>query len=128
MWTPFNIAYLFVLLFSGAVIEWSVYMFISSFGFWFVRTNNLRGIAGTFLFRVSNYPLQIYGRFFPFIMTFIFPFAFMAYYPTHYFFRLNVEIYPNYFTYLTPLVALVSWLIAFGFWSVGLRYYQSTGT
>ena len=127
-WNPFNIAFLFVLIFSGAVIEWAVYMFISSFGFWFVRTNNLRGIAGVFLFLASNYPLQIYGRFFPFVMTFIFPFAFMAYYPTHYFFQLNVTVYYNFFPYLTPLVAIISWLIAFGFWSFGLRYYQSSGT
>jgi hypothetical protein len=41
---------------------------------------------------------------------------------------LQVELFPNYFAYLTPLVALVAWLVAFGFWSFGLRHYQSSGT
>ncbi len=127
-WTPLNIAFLLVLLLSGAVIEWAVYLFISSLGFWFVRTNSLRGIAGAFLFRVANYPLHIYGKVFPFIMTFVFPFAFMAYYPTHYFFRLPVPLYANLLQYLPPLVAVVALGIAFALWSVGVRHYQSSGT
>jgi ABC-2 type transport system permease protein len=127
-WNPINIAFLLILLFSGAVIEWAVYLLISSFSFWFVRTNNLRGISGVFLFRAANYPLHIYGRPFPFIMTFIFPFAFMAYYPTHHFFRLNVEIFSDWFPYMPPIVAIIAWAIAFGFWSIGVRHYQSSGT
>ena len=127
-WSPLNVAFLLILLFSGAVIEWAVYLFISSFGFWFVRTNNLRGIAGVFLFRAANYPLHIYGRFFPFIMTFIFPFAFMAYYPTHHFFGLKVQVFSSLFPYMPPVVAIIAWVIAFGFWSLGVRHYQSSGT
>jgi ABC-2 type transport system permease protein len=127
-WSPLNILFLLVLIISGAIIEWDVYLLISSFGFWFVRTNSLRGIAGTFLFRASNFPVHIYGRFFPFLMTFVFPFAFMAYFPTHYFFGLSTQIYPNFFQYLAPVVAIVFWFIAFGLWSLGLRYYQSSGT
>ena len=127
-WNFYNIAFLFVIIVSGAIIEWAVYMFISSFGFWFTRTNNLRSIAGVFLFRASNYPLHIYGRFFPFIMTFIFPFAFIAYYPTHYFFQLKTQIFYDFFPYITPLVAIISWIIAYLFWTIGLRNYQSSGT
>lgn len=127
-WTPINIAFLFVLLLSGAVIEWAVYLFISSLGFWFVRTNNLRGIAGTFLFRVANYPLHIYGRAFPFIMTFIFPFGFMAYYPTHYFFQLPVPLYSNLLQYMPPMAAVIALGSALALWNVGVRHYQSSGT
>jgi ABC-2 type transport system permease protein len=127
-WSLGNIAFLLVLLVSGAVIEWAVYLFISTFGFWFVRTNALRGIAGTFLFRAANYPLHIYGRAFPFIMTFIFPFAFMAYYPTHYFFNTPNLLFSPWLPYLTPLVAVVSLAIAWSFWSVGVQKYQSSGT
>ena len=127
-WNLVNIVFLLILLVSGAVIEWAVYLFISSFGFWFTRTNNLRGIAGVFLFRAANYPLHIYGRVFPFIMTFIFPFAFMAYYPTHHFFRFEVEVFSGVFPYLPPIVAVIAWAIAYAFWSIGVRHYQSSGT
>jgi viologen exporter family transport system permease protein len=127
-WNPLNVVFLVVLLFSGAVIEWAVYLFISTFGFWFVRTNSLRGIAGVFLFRVANYPLHIYGRFFPWIMTFVFPFAFMAYFPTHHFFGLPVQLYSPWFPYLSPVVALIAITIAVSFWTIGLRSYQGSGT
>ena len=127
-WNFGNIAFLLVLIVSGAVIEWAVYMFISSFGFWFVRTNNLRAIAGVFMFRVANYPLHIYGRVFPFIMTFVFPFAFMAYYPTHYFFQREVLLYSAWMAYFPPLAAMLSLAAAWGFWSLGVRHYQSSGT
>jgi ABC-2 type transport system permease protein len=127
-WTIGNILFLFVLLLSGAVIEWAVYLFISSFGFWFVRTNALRGIAGAFLFRVANYPLHIYGRVFPFVMTFIFPFAFMAYYPTHYFFHQPSTLFSPWMPYLTPLAATLSLAVAWSFWSFGVKHYQSSGT
>ena len=127
-WSPLNIAFLLLIIFSGAVIEWAVYLLISSIGFWFMRTNNLRGIAGTFLFRASNYPIHIYGRIFPFILTFIFPFAFMAYYPTHFFFRLSGSPFSNLLPYISPLVAIIAWLIAYGVWSIGVQHYQSSGT
>jgi ABC-2 type transport system permease protein len=127
-WNPLNIAFLLVIILSGAVIEWGVYLFISSLGFWFVRTNSLRGIAGVFLFRVANYPLNIYGRVFPFVMTFIFPFAFMAYFPTHYFFSMKVQGFPQIFQFMPPVAAILVLGLGWMLWSIGVRHYQSSGT
>jgi len=127
-WNLYTILFYIIILFSGAVIEWAVSLFISGFGFWFSRTGNLRGIAHTFLFRVAHYPVHIYDKIFPFILTFIFPYAFIAYYPTHYFFDLDVEIFSGYFPYVTPLVAMLSLLMALLFWSRGLKNYESSGT
>jgi ABC-2 type transport system permease protein len=61
-------------------------------------------------------------------MTFVLPYAFMAYYPTHHFFQLDIRGAPAFFAYLTPLVAALSTVVAIGVWSFGLRHYQSTGT
>jgi len=127
-WNLFSILFLLIILFSGAVIEWAISLFISAFSFWFVRTDSLRGISSIFLFRVAHYPAHIYGRALPFILTFIFPYAFMAYYPTHYFFKLDVHIFYDFFPYITPLVAVTLLGVAFIFWSIGLKYYHSTGT
>ena len=74
------------------------------------------------------YPIHIYSRALAFVITFVFPYAFIAYYPTLHFFQVEVEILPRVFAYLTPVVALVSTAIAVAFWSFGLRHYQSTGT
>ncbi|KAA3642353.1 MAG: hypothetical protein DWQ07_25300 [Chloroflexi bacterium] len=127
-WNVFNILFLLIILFSGAVIEWAVSLFISGFSFWFVQTQHLRGTAHTFLFRAMHYPSHIFGRAIPFILTFVFPYAFMSYYPTHYFFAIDSRIYSDFFPYATPLVAIIALAIGFAFWSIGLRNYQSTGT
>ena len=127
-WNVFTVSFLALLLFSGAVIEWAVSMIISTFGFWVVRTRSLRGIAHSFLFRVNHFPAHIYGRVFVFVLTFIFPYAFMSYYPTHYFFNLDVRVYSSLFAYATPAIAAIFLTIAFLFHSFGIQHYKSTGT
>jgi ABC-2 type transport system permease protein len=127
-WNLFNILFLLIVIFSSSIIEWAVFLFFSAFDFWLIETSNLRGIPGPFLWQVTKYPIHIYGRVFPFVITFVFPYAFMAYYPTHYFFQRDVEIFHDFFTYITPLVAVVALAIGYAFWSVGLKHYQSTGS
>ncbi len=127
-WNAATVAFLLIVILSGGLIEFAVSLFISAFGFWFIQSSNLRGIASTFLFRVAQYPAHIYGPVFAFILTFVLPYAFMAYYPTHYFFQLKPEMYSSLFPYLPPLVAGLTLAVAYVFWSVGLRNYQSSGT
>ncbi|MCL5996544.1 MAG: ABC transporter permease [Chloroflexi bacterium] len=127
-WNLATVVFLLILILSGAVIEGAVSLFIATFGFWFTRTNNLRGIAHTFLFRVAHFPTHIYGRVFAFVLTFVFPYAFMAYYPTHVFFQIDVQIFSSVFPYLSPLVALTLLCGAMAFWRFGLMRYQSSGS
>ncbi len=126
-WTPANLLFLGAVVVSGALIEWAVYVFLAGFDFWLPEQNK-RWIASTFLYPTRQYPLHIYGRIFAGVLTFVFPYAFMAYYPTLYFFRITPETYPAFFVYLSPLVAVTSLAAALGFWSLGLRHYQGTGT
>jgi ABC-2 type transport system permease protein len=127
-WDAANIAFLAIVVLGGAVIEWAVYLFFSAFDFWLEEAESLHYIPDAFLESVLYYPAHIYSRALVFTITFVFPYAFMAYYPTLYFFRLDVEMFPGVFAYLTPVVAVVSTAIAVAFWSFGLRHYQSTGT
>jgi len=126
-WNLGTLLFLGLVVVSGAVIEGAVYLFFAAFDFWFPETGKL-WIASAFLFPTARYPLHIYGRVFASLLTFVFPFAFMAYYPTYHFFHLASGDSPVFFPYLSPLVAAVTMLIALGTWSLGLRHYQSTGT
>lgn len=126
-WTPGNLLFLGLVVLSGAVIEWAVYVVMAALDFWFPETSKL-WIPNAFLFASARYPLHIYGRVFAGLLTFVFPYGFMAYYPTRHFFQLTGGDYPAFFAYLSPLVAAVTLLAALAFWSLGLRHYQSTGT
>lgn len=126
-WNLLNLLFLIVVVISGAVIEWAVYLFFATFDFWLVRASLLY-VPSAFLHVLTLYPAHIYGQAVVFVLTFILPYAFMAYFPTLYFFQLEVEGFPAFLAYLTPLVAAVSTVVAIGAWSFGLRHYKSTGT
>ncbi len=126
-WNLSNVLYLVVVVLSGAVIEWAVYLFFATFDFWFGKVG-MMWIPTAFLNNIS-FPIHIYGPALSFVLTFVFPYAFIAYYPTLHFFQLPAPAgFPGAFAILTPLVAAVAVLVAVGFWSFGLRHYQSTGT
>jgi ABC-2 type transport system permease protein len=128
-WNLANIAFLVIVVLCGAVIEWAVYLSFAAFDFWVEEEESMGYIPGAFLdSAVMYYPAHIYNRALAFTITFVFPYAFIAYYPTLHFFQIEVEMFPGVFVYLTPVVALVSTVVAVAFWSFGLRHYQSTGT
>jgi ABC-2 type transport system permease protein len=123
-WNLGNILFLGLVIVSGALIQWAVNLLFATFDFWFPE-NSKMWVSNTFLFPTARYPLHIYGRVFANLLTFVFPFGFIAYYPAYHFFQLpSHPLLP----YLSPLVALLSLAIAFTCWSAGLRHYQSTGT
>mgnify|MGYP000287378679 FL=1 len=125
-WTPLNVLYLVVTVLSGAVIEWAVNLFFMTFDFWLERTT-LLWLPDIFFGQASLYPIHIYGTVLSSILTFVFPYAFIAYYPTCYFFQLEGALFWQGFAYLTPWVAALTLGVALAFWSVGLKRYQSTG-
>ena len=127
-WNLTNTVFLVVVVLCGAVIEWAVYLFFAAFDFWLEEAESLLYIPDAFLESVLYYPAHIYSRPLAFCITFVFPYAFMAYFPTLHFFQIDVEMFPGVFAYLTPIVAFASAAIAIVFWSFGLRHYQSTGT
>ena len=51
------------------------------------------------------------------------PFAFVAYYPTIAYLGIN-----KYMIYLSPIIAIVLWVIAVKLWNLALDKYRSTGT
>ena len=125
-WTPLNTLYHIVIVLSGAVIEWAVNLFFMTFDFWLERAT-LLWLPDVFSGQASLYPIHIYGAVLPVILTFILPYAFIAYYPTYYFFHLEGAPHWQGLVYLSPLVAVLTAGIALAFWSLGLRRYQSTG-
>ena len=128
-WNLANVVFLAVVVLSGAVIEWAVYLFFSTFDFWLEGAeSSLHWFPDAFRDSTLYYPAHIYSRALVFVITFCFPYAFIAYYPTLHFFQAEVEMFPGVFAYGTPVVAVTSTAIAVAFWSFGLRHYQSTGT
>lgn len=106
----------------GASIIGAIMTIFSIASFWTYRSNEVIWSAfRTYTF--AQYPLDIYNTFIKILITFILPFAFVAYYPTMSYLGFN-----NYMIYFSPIVSIVLWIIAVKIWNLALNKYRSTGT
>lgn len=108
---------------SGAVILLAVFVIIASCSFHF---EDRIGIAPPVynLIAFGRYPLPVFNDLIQFILKWVIPFAFVAFYPsTHFFERHDFKT----FCYLTPVIALLFVSLAGVVWRFGVSRYKSTG-
>jgi len=109
---------------SGAVILLSVFVVVASLSFHF---EDRLGVAAPIynLINFGRYPLPIFNAVIQFILRWLVPFAFVAFYPaTHFFDRGEF----SFFCYFTPVMALLCVFVARLAWSFGVSRYSSTGS
>lgn len=106
----------------GALIVGAINTIFSISSFWTYRSNE---VIWSFyrMYTFTEYPITIYNTFIRILITIILPFAFVAYYPTMAYLGFN-----TYMIYISPVVAIVLWIIAIKIWNLGLKKYRSTGT
>ena len=75
--------------------------------------------------RFSRYPLTIFSTPIRLLLTFILPFAWVAFYPATWF--LGTSEFRQYALF-TPLVGIVIVGLAYTIWRRGVRRYASTGS
>jgi ABC-2 type transport system permease protein len=108
----------------GGVIYISVFLFLSTFSFWW---EDRIGIHPPFwnLLAFGRYPLSIYSGYIQFLLSWIIPFGFATFYPSA---RLLGRPEFRIYAPLIPLVAAAVFLLAATSWRIGLRRYSSTGS
>ena len=100
-WSPLDVLLLTLFALCGGVIYLSVFLFLSTFSFWF---EDRIGIHPPFwnLLAFGRYPLSIYSSYIQFLLSWIIPFGFATFYPaTRLLGRPEFRIYAA----LIPLVA-----------------------
>lgn len=107
---------------SGAVIYTSIKLFFASFSFWIKQSGPVLQVAYE-MADFAKYPTEIYAKVIRFIITWIIPFAFVAYLPAGYFLGHGK-------VYLIAIecgIAVVFWVIAYIVFHMGTRVYESAG-
>lgn len=109
---------------SGATILISVFIILASLSFHF---DDKLGIGAPVysLINFGRYPVTIFNKTIQYILSFIIPFAFVAFYPATHFFPEKGDFLI--FCYSTPLVALLLLTLARLFWKWGEKKYTSSG-
>jgi len=110
--------------FCGFVIYLAVFLALSCASFWFEdRVGIIPPVYNMLTF--GRYPLDIYSPFIRFLLSWVVPFGFAAFYPSAS--LLDHEQYDVYFA-LLPAVAAAFLLFSIWLWNRGVRNYASTGS
>ncbi|MBV8246449.1 MAG: ABC-2 family transporter protein [Candidatus Eremiobacteraeota bacterium] len=115
---------------GGALIDFGISLVIATLSFWFIRIDTLRWVVMSLEQDFTRYPISIYTRPVRFILAFVFPFAFMNYFPAAYFLHktdTGLSLAPQ-IGLLTPAIGIAWVALAYAAWRVGLNHYQGTGS
>lgn len=122
-WGFADILLLLLMIVSSSAIFLAVNLFLASFSFWMVDSLPIMvAVHGSSDF--ARYPMSIYGKGIRFVLTWIIPYGFTAFYPAAVF--LDPDGF-RHFAVISPIVAVVSLSIAYFVWNRGLRAFSSTG-
>jgi ABC-2 type transport system permease protein len=113
---------------SGVLIYTGVWIALATIAFWIVDAIefvNAFTYGGNFL---SAYPITIFGRWLRNLVLFAIPIAFVAYFPALYILDRPDELgVPDALRFASPLVALLTVIVARLVWENAVRHYRSAG-
>ncbi len=121
--TPLKIVLFIISVLAGAVIYTSIKLFFTSLAFWIKDSQGILQVAyepGNF----AKYPITIYSKPIQFILCFVLPYGFAAFFPASYFLQketflksLGIEV----------IIAIVFFFISYKFFKIGTNSYESAG-
>jgi ABC-2 type transport system permease protein len=126
----FFICFVPLIVLGGALIDLGISLVVATISFWFIRVDTLRWVVMSLEQDFTRYPISIYSRGVRIVLAFVFPFAFMNYFPATYFLQktdIGLHLNPA-VGLLTPVIGLLWFGVSYAFWHVGLRHYQGTGS
>lgn len=109
---------------AGSLIYTAVKLLFASFAFW-LKVSGPVLYTAYMLADFAKYPTEVYGKGVRFIITWIIPFAFVAYLPASYFLKPGVS--PIATVGVECIIAVVSFAIAYLIFHIGTRRYESAG-
>lgn len=128
-WT-FKKALLFpMVVVGGVMISGAIRLIVSAVAFWTLRN---KALVHTVVFSSKEfiiYPVTIYNIGIQFFLTFIFPIAFINFYPSHLFLdRSGDNLLHPALEMGTPVVGVILFTISIFAWKIGINHYQSSGS
>lgn len=127
-WSPFAVIYLVLAIIGGCLVETAVKLAVSSLSFRTLSSFFLVSFFDDTMSLAGSYPLTIYGGVIRFLLTFILPVAFLAYFPAVILLNHAGELSVSpVFALLSPLIGIFLFLLACCFFQSELKQYQSAG-
>lgn len=129
VWSAANTLKLGVIILGAMFIRAAIYTATGSVAFWTKRSHALVFLNLALLERTTLYPLSIYPYLFQAFLTFLVPIGFISFYPACGFLGQDTRTaLPLDLAVWTPLLGLVTMLLAHAVFRAGLRRYESSGS
>jgi len=123
-WNPVKILALCLMVLCGAALFFGLFLVYAAFSFFTVEGLEFMNIFTDGGREFGRYPFSVYGRGILRLLTWVVPLALVQYYPLLYLLGRDQNI----LYMLTPLIATLFLIPAYGFFRVGLKKYKSTGS
>lgn len=120
-----HIALFVVSILAGALIYTSIKLLFASLAFWIKRSGPFLQLAYE-MAEFAKYPTEIYAKALRFVITWVIPFAFVAYLPAGYFLGAGMGNHMGVIA-IECAIAAVFWFIAYAVFQRGIRIYESAG-
>jgi ABC-2 type transport system permease protein len=128
-WTIAKMIYLPFILLSLVCFFGGLYVIGATITFWTIESIEVVNIFTYGGSEMMSYPMHIYQRWMRQFFTYIIPAIFLNYYPALYILdKPDPFNLPSFAAFLAPVVGIGIMILAFQFWKIGVRHYQSTGT
>ena len=128
-WSAPKVLVLLSAIAGGVVIFTAIWVIGAAITFWTIETSEVTQVFTYGGQLLISYPMSIYAGGLRRFFTFVVPLAFVAYLPCLYILERPDPLgLPPVLQVCSPAVALLFLLAARGFWALGVRHYQGTGS
>ena len=125
--TPLICLYLVIVIISGVLIQAGGMIIIGSISFWTKRSEELGDIIYYDIRSMTNYPLFIFPKWIQLGLTFVFPWAFINYYPSLIILSKAKNNFEMVLGVLSPVVGVIFLGLALFIFRKGLNKYSGVG-
>ncbi len=128
VWNAGKIIYYLFTVLGGVLIQGAIFLFLATLNIYLLETKSLKELFYWNMRKFAGYPVSIFHEVIQICMIYVVPFAFVNYFPAQYLLRKpDMAQYPEIYMYLTPILGLAMYLLAYGFWRYSIKYYKSSG-
>lgn len=128
-WSFWKLIFLAMVIGGAVLILGGIRIIISAVAFWTIRN---RALVHIFVYSSKEfilYPISIYNPWVQWFLTFIFPLAFVNFYPAGYFLNKSDQfMFHPILQFMTPVVGIILFSFSLLLWRLGINRYQSTGS
>ena len=128
MWSFGKALYYLLAIFGGVLIQGAIFLLLATLNIYLLETGSLKELFYWNARKFAGYPVSIFHKAIQAVMIYVVPFAFVNYFPAQFLLRKeDMAAYPEIYLYITPVLGVAMYLLAYVFWRYSLKYYKSSG-